>query len=112
MAVQGEPVAHNELVGGGQTSKHSHSGGGGGPIIKAGMLFGTADDTWFAVVFGTAFATVPKVAVSAEKDATSRWDFNPIVRNVTVNGFDVRYDDRNASGSVNLHWIATDAGNS
>jgi len=28
MAIQSEQVAHSELVGGGQTDKHSHAGGG------------------------------------------------------------------------------------
>ena len=110
MPIQGEPVAHNELIAGGQTALHSHAGGGGGPDIKAGTLSGTTD-TWLSVVFGTAFATVPKVIVSAEKDAIARWDHNPITRNVTVDGFDMRYDDRGTAGSVVLHWIATDAGN-
>ena len=30
MAIQGEPVAHNDLVAGGETTLHSHAGGGGG----------------------------------------------------------------------------------
>jgi len=30
MAIQGEPVASNELVAGGETTLHSHAGGGGG----------------------------------------------------------------------------------
>jgi len=30
MALQGEPVAHNDLVSGAQTTLHSHAGGGGG----------------------------------------------------------------------------------
>jgi len=30
MAIQGEPVAHNDLVSGAQTALHSHAGGGGG----------------------------------------------------------------------------------
>ena len=30
MAIQGEPVAHNDLVSSAQTSLHSHAGGGGG----------------------------------------------------------------------------------
>jgi len=30
MALQGEPVAHNDLVSGAQTALHSHAGGGGG----------------------------------------------------------------------------------
>lgn len=36
MALQTEPVAHNNLVSGGQTALHSHAGGGGGADVKAG----------------------------------------------------------------------------
>ena len=110
MTLQGEPVAHSDLVSGGQTSLHSHAGGGGGPDIKAGTAsFNT--DTWTAISFNTAFATVPKVTVTANQDSIARWDFTPIIRNVTVNGFDCRYDDRGQSGAVIISWIATDAGN-
>ena len=110
MAIQEEKNAHAALVGGGETSLHSHAGGGGGPNIKAGTLaFNT--DTWTAVLFGTSFATVPKVVVTADQSSVARWDFTPIIRNVTVAGFDVRYDDRGQAGSVIVGWIATDAGN-
>jgi len=34
MANQVEAVAHAELVGGGQTSKHSHAGGGGAGVLR------------------------------------------------------------------------------
>lgn len=111
MAIQGEPVAHNDLVASGQTALHSHAGGGGGPSIKAGTLsFNT--DTWVSVSFGTAFSAIPKVAVTADSDTVGRWDHPPIIRNVTVSGFDVRYDDRGQAGAVVINWIATDAGNS
>ena len=86
------------------------AGGGGGPDIKAGTAtFNT--DTWTAIAFNTAFATKPKVVVTAEQDSVARWDFTPITRNVTVSGFECRYDDRGQSGPVIVSWIATDAGN-
>jgi len=110
MTIQGEPVAHNALVAGGQTSLHSHAGGGGGPDIKAGTLtFST--DVWTSVSFNTSFSTVPKVTVTADQSSVARWDFTPIIRSVTVSGFDVRYDDRGQAGTVIVNWIATDAGN-
>ena len=110
MAIQGEPVAHADLVSGGQTTLHSHAGGGGGPDIKAGTAtFNTS--VWTAISFNTAFGTTPKVVVTANQDSTSRWNFTPIIRNVTVNGFDCRYDDRAQAGTVVVNWMATDAGN-
>lgn len=111
MAIQQEKTGHAELVGGGETSLHSHAGGGGGGAnIKAGTLsFNT--DTWTPVSFGSSFASVPKVVVTADQDSVARWDYTPIIRNVTTDGFDVRYDDRGQAGTVVLNWIATDAGN-
>ena len=85
-------------------------GGGGGANIKAGTAtFNT--DTWTVIAFNTAFDTTPKVVVTANQDSTARWDFTPIIRNVTVNGFDCRYDDRAQTGAVIVNWVATDAGN-
>ena len=85
-------------------------GGGGGANIKAGTL-SFATDTWVSVSFVTDFSTVPKVVVTADANQIARWDFSPIIRNVTVSGFDVRYDDRSQAGTVIISWIATDAGN-
>jgi hypothetical protein len=45
---QAEAVAHNELVGGSQTSLHSHPGGGGGLIDKSGQV--TSDGNGVATV--------------------------------------------------------------
>jgi len=45
---QVEEVAHNELVGGSQTSLHSHAGGGGGLVDKSGNV--TSDGSGEATV--------------------------------------------------------------
>lgn len=56
MVKKGESVAHAELVGGAQTTQHSHPGGGGGGLVdKAGVV--TTDSNAEAVVtFNTAYA--------------------------------------------------------
>ena len=60
MAIQGEPVAHNDLVNGSETTLHSHAGGGGGftPQIfyaqgnsTANVGTSLATLTWAAAVF-------------------------------------------------------------
>jgi len=48
MVKQSEAVAHPELVGGAQTSLHSHAGGGGGLVNKSGIV--TSDANAEAIV--------------------------------------------------------------
>ncbi len=95
-----EEVAHPELVGGGQTSKHSHTGGGGADV-KSGSLV-PASKTWVAVTFSTAFSSTPYVTGAISKNAA--WS----LRNVSTTGFEVYI---NTTGSNTFWWIATDAGN-
>jgi len=51
---QSENVAHNEIVGGGQTSLHSHPGGGGGLVDKGGVTH-TGVNSEVGIVFGTVY---------------------------------------------------------
>jgi len=48
MTKQAEAVAHNELVGGGQTSLHSHAGGGGASFVVSGtqVFSGDSPSSW------------------------------------------------------------------
>lgn len=54
MTKQVEEVAHNELVGGSQTSLHSHAGGGGGLVDKGGLIT-TDGNGEGAVTFNTSY---------------------------------------------------------
>ena len=45
MAIQGEPVAHNDLVAGGEITLHSHAGGGGGGANLLTSIISTASGT-------------------------------------------------------------------
>jgi len=59
MALQGEPVAHNDLVNSSQTTLHSHAGGGGGvtPAIYYAQGAGTGN-------LGTSFSTLDWAAAA------------------------------------------------
>ncbi len=70
MALQSEPVAHNDLVAGSDTTLHSHAGGGGGADVKAGNETAIAENTTRAVSFTTAFSGTPNVVVNFS-DASS-----------------------------------------
>ncbi len=111
MVVQSEDTGHRELVGGNQTSLHSHPGGGGGPSLKSGLESAITEGTTRAVVFATAFASAPDVVVSfadnsAEQSTCSA--YSP-----TTTGFTIRVDKVGGgqSRSRDVAWCATDAGN-
>ena len=106
MAVQSEQVAHSGLVGGAETSLHSHTGGGNGATIKAGAITTDGGGTG-SVVFTTPFSDV-NYAVAFSSDGSAD-DIIATWSNKTVNGFDVRTNDDGgkAEGSTIVNWIAT-----
>ena len=111
MAIQGEPVAHNDLVAGGQTTLHSHAGGGGGPTLKSGMETAIQEGTTRAVVFATAFASVPDVVVGFADDSgeiSVCKAFSP-----TTTGFTIGIEKSGGGAAKNrdVAWMATDTGN-
>ena len=100
MAREPEIYGNPELLGGGDTSLHSHAGGGGANV-KSGTVSGASG----SVTFNTAFSSVPQVVITslgntATRDAIFRVD------SVDVNGFSWTADVSQDGG-----WIATDAGN-
>lgn len=56
MVKQAETVAHEELVGGGQTSLHSHPGGGGGGLVDKGNTATTNSSGVATITFNTPYA--------------------------------------------------------
>ena len=111
MALQSEAVAHAELVAGGQTSLHSHAGGGGGPDVKSGLESAITEGTTRAVVFATAFASVPVVVVSFSDNSAEQSTCS--AHSPTTTGFTIRVDKVGGgqSKSRDVAWQATDAGN-
>ena len=105
MTKTAEQVGHSGLVGGAQTTLHSHAGGGGANV-KCGIVNLAAGGT-AAVTFTTPFASVPRVVATSQFSTT---DVSTTLScyNVTVNGFTLR-----GAGNVlgDVAWIATDAGN-
>lgn len=106
MAKKNEQVAHPELVGGGETTKHTHPGGGNGPTVKAGSLV-TDSSGMEHVVFNTAFPdTNYAIALACQMlDDTAIamfYDKQP-------GGFWIKTEDDGGKGEPNVPvtWIAT-----
>lgn len=111
MTVQGEPVAHNDLVAGGQTALHSHAGGGGGADVKGGFESAIAENSTRAVTFNTAFAVAPNVVVGFADNST---EISVVAAHTaSTTGFMIEVTKSGGGGSANrdVAWIATDAGN-
>jgi len=111
MTIQGEPVAHNDLVNGGETTLHSHAGGGGGANIKNGFESSITEDTTRAVTFNTAFSSAPDVVVGFADSSTEI----SVVAAITISttGFTIKVVKSGGGGvkDRDVAWIATDAGN-
>lgn len=56
MVKQSESVAHSELVGGGETSFHSHPGGGSGGLVNKSDIVNTGSGAEVAVSFNTPYS--------------------------------------------------------
>jgi len=103
MATQGEAVAHADLVGGGQTTLHSHAGGNGAEI-KAGTV--TTSGGTATVSFNTAFADANyAIALAAATGADANianWTSK------TASEFTVETQtDKGLTIDVEVLWIAT-----
>ncbi len=111
MTIQGEPVAHNDLVSGAQTSLHSHAGGGGGADVKSGFEATIAEGGSRVVTFNTAFSSAPNVVVSCS-DTSTQLTFVQ-AHTISTTGFTINAVKSGGGGNANrdVAWIATDAGN-
>jgi hypothetical protein len=80
-----------------------------GSRLKTGNVVVT-EDSFAAVVFGTAFAAIPNVTVSPISDDT---DHQATAANITVNGFDcyMNKSGGGAAGEITVGWVASDIGN-
>lgn len=106
MAVEKEYPGHPDLTGGGETSLHSHAGGGGGADVKGGIVTGVSESSQKQVNFGTAFGSTPTVTATV-KDTGGNKSSTPCVEDITTGGFKIstKGDD------IDILWVATDAGN-
>ena len=110
MALQSEPVAHNGLVAGSDTTLHSHTGGGGGADIKAGNETTITEGGSRSVTFTTAFSATPNVVVGFSDNSTQISVCS--AHTVSTSGFTIMVVKSGGGGNSNrdVSWIATDAG--
>ena len=105
MTKQNEVVAHNELVGGSQTSLHSHLGGGNGTDYKAGSeSISSAGDypITFTTAFGDANYSITLTPSSTTKDPQVMW------KSKNASGFTIEAGQRGGGGFVafTCDWVA------
>ena len=79
-----------------------------GGTTKSGVA-SIADSSWSSVGFTSAFASVPEVVVTIDEASPTNLE-RLYIRSVTVNSFEV-YQAMKTGATVDVHWIATDAGN-
>ena len=97
MAIQSEQVAHKDLVGGAETTLHSHAGGGNGPEYEAGQSTGTKGETK-QVNFGSTFSSIPRVLLTP-------WSEH-IVNLVSVSTTSFQWINNSKNVDVIVDWMA------
>jgi len=109
MAKQGEQIGHAELVGTGQTSLHSHAGGGNGPTVKAGTVstVGGVASVTFVTAFPDSSYAISLTAQEGVDSNIANWS------NKVASGFDIRtQNDKGVNVDIPVDWIATPYSNS
>ena len=96
MTIQSEQIAHAELVGGSQTTLHSHAGGGSFEVQTGQSTAPKA--TIVQVDFSPAFSGIPRVNMSPHSEHLV-W-----VTEVTTTYF--KWDNDSKNVDVTIDWIA------
>ena len=111
MPTASEQPGAPELTSGGQTSLHSHAGGGGGADVKSGVEANILDNGTRAVTFNTPFAASPQVVITGTSWIAKDHYLEAV--SITTNGFTISNTKAHSGGSdsIGVNWIATDAGN-
>jgi len=102
MAKEQKAYGHPELVGGGETAKHSHAGGGS-LNVKSGTVATSGESG--SVTFNTAFSSTPRVVLTPQDASVQERDCLFVIRSVSTTGFSFEVD-----ADTTYAWIATDAG--
>jgi len=105
MTKQSEQVAHNELVGAGQTSLHSHAGGGGGLVDKGGIV--TTDGAGEASVsFNTSYSDTNYFIILTAAENSDAYMPLVIAGTKAVDGFSIntREDKGGNEPNVDVYW--------
>lgn len=96
MAIQSEQFAHKDLVGGTQTSLHSHAGGGSQEIEVSESIGAKATEV--QVNFAGTFTGIPKIALTPHS-AHIVW-----ITEITTTYFKWNNDSKNVD--VTVDWMA------
>ena len=102
MSITEEEIGHADLVGGGETSLHSHAGGGSLNVKSGTKAASTGSNS---VTFNTPFAATPRVILTPQDASLPLRDALWSVRSVSTTGFSFEVD-----AAATYAWIATDAG--
>ncbi len=84
-------------------------GGGGGADVKGGTETAIASGTTRAVTFSTAFSATPAVVLSVNGQTTNIKEETLAVSSVSTTGFTI-YHSSKSLATIDVDWIATDAG--
>ena len=105
MTKQAEQIAHNELVGGSQTSLHSHVGGGGGLVDKGGLII-TDSSGEYTVSFNTNYGSLNYFIQLTSAVSTDAIICNVKSQTKSISGFTIitMDDGGKAEPNVDVYW--------
>ena len=112
MALQSEQVAHNELVGGSETSLHSHAGGGGADFKP----YKVYDSTGNQQITGTTATVNMNVQdITNANYSLSNDEITIVAAGTYLVSYTIAIEQYNTSGSTRAmtnYWIESDDGGS
>ena len=106
MTKQSEQVAHDELVGGSETSLHSHAGGGGGGLVDKGGTVTTDGSGEASVSFNTSYSDTNYFILLTSGENSDAYMPLVIAGTKAVDGFSIntKEDKGGNEPNVDVYW--------